>query len=212
MRYVTSTIVRQNDIALNGNLFGGKLLAWVDEYAALYVYKYLNHVFVTYKMNEIYFLKSAKLGEMIDFYVDNVKYNRLSVSLQLIGLTKLEPKRKIIDTQVTFVAIDVASEKSVKLNPFLFDRYEFEDCMQQWMKYPDPNNKPVINVPGKNGDLLTYKKNYITELYYTAYDKDIVKAITAVQKDYGKLFGAEVIADIISRINKLKPETVEVAD
>lgn len=60
MKYIASTIVRQSDLGLNDNLFGGTLLRWLDEYGALFTYKYLNHTFVTYKMEKTYFLKSAK--------------------------------------------------------------------------------------------------------------------------------------------------------
>ena len=66
LKYIASTIVRANDIALNGNLFGGTLLRWLDEYGALFTYKYLHHTFVTYRMGDTYFLKSAKLGNLID--------------------------------------------------------------------------------------------------------------------------------------------------
>lgn len=206
MRYVTSTIVRQTDVALNGNLFGGKLLAWCDEYAGLYVYRYLNHKFVTYKIEDIYFLKNAKQGEIIDFLVDEVKYEKISVSLRLIARAKRDPKRTIIDTHVTFVAIDIDTEKAIKINPFLFERLEFEECINQWMKVPADYTKANINVTGKNGDLTLYKKNYVAELYYQTYNKDVPRAITAVQKDYGKLFGAEVVTDIIAKINNLAPK------
>lgn len=104
MKYITSTIVRNVDIALNGNLFGGTLLRWLDEYGALFVYKYLHHTFVTYKMGDTYFLKSAKLGELIDFYMDNLKFNKLSVSFDLVAKTNATSK-EIINTNMTFVAI-----------------------------------------------------------------------------------------------------------
>lgn len=206
MKYVTSTIVRTTDIALNGNLFGGKLLAWCDEYAGLYVYRYLNHTFVTYKIEDIYFLKNAKQGQIIDFFVSEVQYSKLSISLRLTACPKGDQSHKIIDTHVTFVAIDVETEKAVKINPFLFERREFEECINQWMKVPEDCNKVEVSVGGKGGDLTAYKKNYIAALYYQSYNKDVARAIVAVQKDWSKLFGATIITDISSRISDLAPK------
>ena len=133
MKYITSTIVRNVDIALNGNLFGGTLLRWLDEYGALFVYKYLHHTFVTYKMGDTYFLKSAKLGELIDFYMDNLKFNKLSVSFDLVAKTNATSK-EIINTNMTFVAIDINTEKAIQLNPFLFEKSEFKSFVQQKVK------------------------------------------------------------------------------
>jgi acyl-CoA thioesterase YciA len=85
VKYIASTIVRASDIGLNNNLFGGTLLRWLDEYGALFTYKYLNHRFVTYKMEKTYFLKSAKQGDCIDFYVTNLKFDKISVNFDLVA-------------------------------------------------------------------------------------------------------------------------------
>ena len=117
MKYIASTIVRASDIGLNNNLFGGTLLKWLDEYGALFTYKYLNHKFVTYKMEKTYFLKSAKEGDCIDFYVTNLKFDRMSVNFDLVArINSYKPAKEIINTNMTFVAIDVEKEKPLRLN------------------------------------------------------------------------------------------------
>ena len=67
MKYIASTIVRASDIGLNDNLFGGTLLRWLDEYGALFTYKYLHHTFVTYKMDKTYFKNPAKERRLYRF-------------------------------------------------------------------------------------------------------------------------------------------------
>ena len=202
MKYITSTIVRNVDIALNGNLFGGTLLRWLDEYGALFVYKYLHHTFVTYKMGDTYFLKSAKLGELIDFYMDNLKFNKLSVSFDLVAKTNATSK-EIINTNMTFVAIDINTEKAIQLNPFLFEKSEFKSFVQQKVKTHLCCDKemPVIENVGKKDDLSEFKKHYIAQLYKAIYTEDAATAISVFQKDYGKLLEPKLITEVIAIIN-----------
>ena len=101
MKYITSTLVRPADIGLNGNLFGGALLTWLDGYGGIYLYKYLKHKFVTYKMEDIYFLRNAKVDDLIDFYVDNLKFNKISVEFNIIAREN-ESGKDIINTKTTY--------------------------------------------------------------------------------------------------------------
>ena len=202
MKYITSTIVRNVDISLNGNLFGGTLLRWLDEYGALFVYKYLHHTFVTYKMGDTYFLKSAKLGELIDFYMDNLKFNKLSVSFDLVAKTNATSK-EIINTNMTFVAIDINTEKAIQLNPFLFEKSEFKSFVQQKVKTHlcCDQEMPVIENVGKKDDLSEFKKHYIAQLYKAIYIEEAATAISVFQKDYGKLLEPKLITEVIAIIN-----------
>lgn len=132
MKYIASTIVRASDIGLNDNLFGGTLLRWLDEYGALFTYKYLHHTFVTYKMEKTYFLKPAKQGDCIDFYVTNLKFSPISVNFDLVAKNNnAKPAIEIINTNMTFVAIDIVNEKKKYIDPFLFEQEEFEIYMKQ---------------------------------------------------------------------------------
>lgn len=207
MKYVTSTIVRANDIALNNNLFGGTLMRWCDEYGGLFVYKYLHHTFVTYKMGATYFLKPGKLGDLIDFYVDNLKFNKISVTFDLIAQVNNDAKKRLLNTSVTFVAIDINTEKAVHLNPFLFEKHEFEAFVNQRIKFPNGTESVQISIPGKGMDLKTYKRNYIKELYLCAANQDVAQAITMFQKDYIKTIPPETISEVITAMNDVPKTT-----
>ena len=129
MKYITSRIVIASDIGLNNNLFGAKLLEWIDSYGSLFTYKYLHHKFVTYKMEKTYFLKPAKEGDCLDFYASNIKFSPISVNFDL--LAKNNKGIEIINTNMTFVAIDVVNGTKQYINPFLFEQEEFELYIKQ---------------------------------------------------------------------------------
>jgi acyl-CoA hydrolase len=195
MKYITSTLVRPVDIGLNGNLFGGALLTWLDGYGGIYLYKCLRHKFVTYKMEDIYFLKSAKVDDLIDFYVDNLKFNKISVDFNIIAKIN-ESGKEIINTKITFVAVNPETAKPVQLNPFKFERAEFEQFVKQKLSKESFNIK--IAWPGS---LEHYKKKYLVEAYFDIY-KEKTETILKIQRDWGKILEPNVITDIIGMINK----------
>ena len=196
MKYVTSTLVRPVDIGLNGNLFGGALLTWLDGYGGIYLYKYLKHKFVTYKMEDIYFLKNAKVDDLIDFYVDNLKFNKISVEFNIIAREN-ESGKDIINTKITFVAIDPSTFKPIQLNPFKFERSEFELYVKQKIT-KDANAVIKITWPG---NLESYKRIYLAETYINIY-KEKTEAILHFQRDFGKLLDPALVTNIIGIINK----------
>ena len=67
MRFNTRKWVKPEDLNPNGMLFGGRLLAWIDEEAALYtVIQLENPKIVTKFMSEINFMASAKKGDIVE--------------------------------------------------------------------------------------------------------------------------------------------------
>lgn len=200
MKYIASHIVTTPDLALNHNLFGGTLMIWCDQYGALFTYRYLHHKFVTYKIEKIYFNKPGKEGDLIDFYMDNLKFNKISVGFDIIAINN-ENGNELIRTSCTFVAIDRETEKAVLMNPFKFEKQEFESFVKQRIKLQDGTKLPKISIT-KEPDLAMYRKKYVAELYIQTY-QDGATAITMFQKDYGKLVSVSEVTDVISYMNKL---------
>ena len=82
MRFHTRKWVKPEDLNPNGTLFGGKLLAWIDEELALYTIIQLeNTKIVTKYMSEINFKSSAKQGDIIEIGIDVVKFGKTSLTL-----------------------------------------------------------------------------------------------------------------------------------
>ena len=82
MRFHTRKWVKSEDLNPNGTLFGGKLLAWIDEELALYTIIQLeNTKIVTKYMSEINFRSSARQGDIIEIGIDVVKFGKTSLTL-----------------------------------------------------------------------------------------------------------------------------------
>ena len=83
MRVHTRKWVKPEDLNPNGTLFGGKLLAWIDEEAALYtVIQVENSKIVTKYISEINFMSSAKQGDIIEIGMEVVKFGHTSLVLK----------------------------------------------------------------------------------------------------------------------------------
>lgn len=99
MRFHTRKWVKPEDLNPNHTLFGGKLLAWIDEEAALYAAIQLeNKKVVTKFMSEINFSSSAKQGDIVEIGIEPVKFGNTSLEL------KCEVRNKM--TRETIITVD----------------------------------------------------------------------------------------------------------
>ena len=82
MRFHTRKWVKPEDLNPNGTLFGGRLLEWIDEEAALYAIIQLeNQKVVTKYMSEIDFKASARPGDIVEIGIEVVKFGKASIVL-----------------------------------------------------------------------------------------------------------------------------------
>ena len=99
MRFHTRKWVKPEDLNPNQTLFGGQLLAWIDEEIALYtVIQLENNKIVTKYMSEINFMASAKQGDIIEIGIQVIKFGRTSLTM------KCEARNKM--TRETILTID----------------------------------------------------------------------------------------------------------
>jgi acyl-CoA hydrolase len=99
MRFHTRKWVKPEDLNPNQTLFGGQLLAWIDEEAALYTIIQLeNSKVVTKYMSEINFMASAKQGDIIEIGMEVLKFGRSSLTM------KCEVRNKM--TRETILTVD----------------------------------------------------------------------------------------------------------
>jgi acyl-CoA thioesterase YciA len=83
MRFHTRKWVKPEDLNPNGTLFGGKLLAWIDEELALFsIIQLENARIVTKHMSEINFRSSARQGDIVEIGIDIVRFGNSSVNLR----------------------------------------------------------------------------------------------------------------------------------
>jgi len=99
MRFHTRKWVKPQDLNANKTLFGGALLAWIDEEAALYTIIQLeNKNVVTKFMSEINFMSSAREGDIVEIGMDVVEFGNSSLVL------KVEARNKM--TRDTILTVD----------------------------------------------------------------------------------------------------------
>lgn len=83
MRFHTRKWVKPEDLNPNGTLFGGRLLQWVDEEAALYAIVQLeNKKVVTKYISDINFNDASHQGDIVEIGIDVVKFGRTSLTLR----------------------------------------------------------------------------------------------------------------------------------
>lgn len=104
MRFHTRKWVKPEDLNPNSSLFGGKLLAWIDEELALYsIVQLENPRIVTKYMSEINFRSSAKQGDIIEIGIDVVKFGKTSLVLKCEARNMMTRETIITIDQVTMV-------------------------------------------------------------------------------------------------------------
>lgn len=99
MRFHSRKWVKPEDLNANETLFGGKVLAWIDEEAALYsIIQLENKKVVTKYMSEINFMSTAVKGDIIEIGIEVVKFGKTSLTLNC------EVRNKM--THETIVTVD----------------------------------------------------------------------------------------------------------
>lgn len=83
MNFHTRKWVKPEDLNPNGTLFGGSLLRWIDEEAAIYAIVQLgNGMAVTKYMSEINFVSSAQQGDLIEMGLTATHFGRTSLTMR----------------------------------------------------------------------------------------------------------------------------------
>jgi|SRR5690554_5675385 len=107
MRFHTRKWIKPQDLNPNGTLFGGRLLEWIDEEAALYAIVQLeNHKVVTKFMSEIDFKSSANQGDVIEIGIDVVKFGTASLTLRSEVRNKMTRETIITIENIVMVSLD----------------------------------------------------------------------------------------------------------
>jgi acyl-CoA thioesterase YciA len=107
MRFHTRKWVKPEDLNANGTLFGGRLLAWIDEEAALYsIVQLENSRVVTKYMSEINFINKAKQGDIVEIGIDVVKFGKSSLVLRCVVRNMMTHEEIISIENITMVNLD----------------------------------------------------------------------------------------------------------
>ncbi len=107
MNFYTRKWVKPEDLNAHGTLFGGRLLAWIDEEAAIYTIVQLGtNRCVTKYMSEINFINSAKQGDIVELGIKAIRFGNTSLTLQCEVRNKITQKTILTIDKIVFVAVD----------------------------------------------------------------------------------------------------------
>ncbi|MDN6280807.1 MAG: acyl-CoA thioesterase [Psychroflexus sp.] len=107
MRFHTRKWVKPEDLNPNATLFGGRLLEWIDEEAALYsIIQLENQKTVTKFISEIDFQSSAEQGDIIEIGIEVIKFGHASLTLKCEVRNKMTRKTIITVDRIVMVSLD----------------------------------------------------------------------------------------------------------
>lgn len=107
MNYHTRKWIKPEDLNPNHTLFGGRLLQWIDEVAALYAIVQLETPrCVTKYISEINFVSSAKQGDIIEIGIVATEFGNTSITLQCEVRNMMTRQTIITIDKIIFVGVD----------------------------------------------------------------------------------------------------------
>jgi acyl-CoA thioesterase YciA len=110
MILLSKKIVMAKDIGVHGNLFGGILMAWLDEAAASLATEFCKTPnMVTVRIGELVFKKPLKSGHHLRIYgqINHVGNTSISIHLEAKRYNLYSGDEEVVcDTNSTFVRVD----------------------------------------------------------------------------------------------------------
>lgn len=114
MEFITQHPIKKSDLGFHGNLFGGKLLSWLDAAAASFACEICDTPrMVTKSIDKCIFNKPAREGQLLKIYGSVEKIGSTSITLDLEARSHNVYNGKqilILKTNITFVRIDEQGE------------------------------------------------------------------------------------------------------
>lgn len=114
MELISTHPVKKSDLGFHGNLFGGKLLAWVDAAGAAYASQVCDTPrMVTVLIDECVFKKPAKEGHLLKIYgaVKEIGKSSITLKVEARSHNVYDGRQAIIlSTHIKFVRIDEQGE------------------------------------------------------------------------------------------------------
>jgi len=110
LELISTHVCKESNVGFHGNLFGGTILAWLDEAAAAYVCQMCDTPrMVTAKMAEVQFRKPVRPGQIIKIYGElrSIGTCSATVALEARRHSPYNGSQKVVlTTEMTFVRID----------------------------------------------------------------------------------------------------------
>jgi acyl-CoA hydrolase len=110
MDLISTHPVKKLDLGFHGNLFGGKLLSWIDASVVAYsMEKCRSKNMITVALDKCVFEKAAKEGQLVKIYAGMTKIGNTSATFEVEARTYnvfRGDEEIILRTHMTFVRVD----------------------------------------------------------------------------------------------------------
>ena len=110
MDLISTHPVKKLDLGFHGNLFGGKLLSWIDASVVAYsMEKCHSKNMITVALDKCVFEKAAKEGQLVKIYAGMTKIGNTSSTFEVEARTYnvfRGDEEVILKTHMTFVRVD----------------------------------------------------------------------------------------------------------
>lgn len=125
---ITTKICMTKDVGVNDNLFGGNMMAYIDEAGATYACQVCSDTrLVTVKIDELVFKNPVKVGEHIKFYGSVIKIGETSITINIRANShnvRNGTQRLVCETNIKFVRIDEFFGKPLCISKDVKDRFQ----------------------------------------------------------------------------------------
>lgn len=110
MHLITSKVCMTLDVGANGNLFGGRMLEWLDEAGAIFAYKEIGGYVVTLKVSELIFRAPVREKDIVEIYGDVKAVGNTSITIELWAMNIISGL-KVVECEMIYVHVAEHGEK-----------------------------------------------------------------------------------------------------
>ena len=139
MELISTHMCKENDCGYHGNLFGGLMLAWLDEAAVAYACQICETPrMVTVSMDKVQFLKPVRPGQIIKIYgnlerasaalpgIVEERFGQLQQLEAILEYSTYNNSEKVVcRTKMKFVRIDGDGE-AVPISNYIKEKHDCE--------------------------------------------------------------------------------------
>ena len=107
---ICSKLCKTLDLGINGNVFGGRILEWLDEAGSIFAVKQIMGPVVTLKFSEVLFKVPVHERDIIDIMgiVSDIGTTSITVDLDAINVIT---QQKVCTCSIVFVHVDGRGRK-----------------------------------------------------------------------------------------------------
>jgi acyl-CoA hydrolase len=107
MKYRTRKLIKPEDLNPRKTLFGGRILQWIDEEAAIFAICQLESPnIVTKAMSAINFVSTAVNGDIIEFGMALIKFGNTSITIACDVRNKITKQTIVRIDEIVLVLLD----------------------------------------------------------------------------------------------------------